>query len=128
MNIFSPISKFKKIILKMKYRNYFIVNLDGKKIQTKENAVSALANIFNINDLVDGNWDALQDRLERPSYIIPENIHIFIDNSKCLFTNDELSKRIFLSILQDTVEWWDGDVEKYVVEGKKKTFNVYLVD
>jgi hypothetical protein len=91
MNIFSPISKFKKIILKMKYRNYFIVNLDGKKIQTKENAVSALANIFNINDLVDGNWDALQDRLERPSYIIPENIHIFIDNSKCLFTNDELS-------------------------------------
>ena len=112
----------------MKYRNYFIVNLDGKNIQTKENAVSALANIFNINDLVDGNWDALQDRLERPSYIIPENIHIFIDNSKCLFTNDELSKRIFLSILQDTVEWWDGDVEKYVVEGKKKSFNVYLVD
>ncbi len=51
MNIFSPISKFKKIILKMKYRNYFIVNLDGKKIQTKENAVSALANIFNINFL-----------------------------------------------------------------------------
>jgi hypothetical protein len=33
-----------------------------------------------------------------------------------------------LSILQDTVEWWDGDVEKYVVEGKKKSFNVYLVD
>ncbi|MBF0778977.1 barstar family protein [Streptococcus cuniculi] len=128
MNIFSKISKFNKIFLRIKYRNCFTVSFDGKNIQTEYDAVLKLASLFDIDDLVDGNWDALQDRLERPSYIIPDNIHIFIDNSRYLFANDANSKRIFLAILKDTVKWWDGDVEKYVVEGKKKSFNVYLVD
>ncbi|ONK26486.1 hypothetical protein BVE84_08835 [Streptococcus azizii] len=97
-------------------------------MQTEYDAVLKLANIFNIENLIDGNWDALRDRLERSSYIIPDNINIFIDNAGYLFATDANSRRIFLDILKDTVEWWDGDVEKYVVGGKKKSFNVYLVD
>lgn len=128
MNIFGKINKFNKIFVRMKYRNYFTATLNGKKIQTKGDAVYMLADIFNIDDLVDGNWAALQDRLERPAYIVPDNVLIFIYNSRYMFVNEEKSKRIFLDILKDTVEWWAGDVEKYVVDGKKKSFNVYLVD
>ena len=112
----------------VKCSNDFNLNIDGKTVQSEKDAVQILAEGFNIDDLQDGNWDALADRLERPNYIIPDNINIFINNSRDLFIKDENSKNTFLEILSDTVSWWEEDVERYIVDGKRKTFNVYLLD
>ena len=99
-----------------------------KTVQSEKDAVQILAEGFNIDDLQDGNWDALADRLERPDCIIPDSINIFINNAKYLFINDEISKNIFLEILSDTVLWWDEDVERYIVGGRRKKFNVYIIE
>lgn len=104
------------------------LNIDGKKVQSERDAIEILAKSFNIDDLQDGNWDALSDRLQRSNYIHPERINIFINNSRYLFIKDENSKNTFLEILSDTVSWWKEDVERYIVDGKRKTFNVYLLD
>ena len=112
----------------VKCSNDFNLNIDGKKVQSERDAIEILANSFKINDLQDGNWDALSDRLQRSNYIHPERINIFINNSRDLFIKDERSKNIFLEILSDTVSWWEEDVERYIVDGKRKTFNVYLLD
>ena len=111
-----------------KFSGYFNLNIDGKTVQSEKDAVQRLAEGFNIDDLQDGNWDELADRLERPDYIIPDSINIFINNAKYLFINDEISKNIFLEILSDTVLWWDGGVERYIVDGKRKKFNVYIIE
>ena len=111
-----------------KFSGYFYLNIDGKTVQSEKDAVQILAEGFNIDDLQDGNWDALSDRLQRSNYIHPERINIFINNSNDLFIKDENSKNIFLEILSDTVSWWEEDVERYIVDGKRKTFNVYLLD
>ena len=112
----------------VKCSNDFNLNIDGKKVQSERDAIEILAKSFNINDLQDGNWDALFDRLQRSNYIHPERINIFINNSRDLFIKDANSKNTFLEILSDTVSWWEEDVERYIVDGKRKTFNVYLLD
>ena len=128
MNVYKQITKLEKLYLMFKFSSYFYLNIDGKKVQSERDAIKILANSFNIDDLQDGNWDALADRLERPDYIIPDNINIFINNAKYLFINDEISKNIFLEILSDTVLWWDEGVERYMVGGKRKKFNVYIIE
>ena len=128
MNVYKRITKLEKIYLMFKFSGYFNLNIDGKTVQSEKDAVQILAEGFNIDDLQDGNWDALSDRLQRSNYIHPERINIFINNSRDLFIKDERSKNIFLEILSDTVSWWEEDVERYIVDGKRKTFNVYLLD
>ena len=128
MNVYRKISKLEKNYLMVKCLNDFNLNIDGKKVQSERDAIEILAKSFNIDDLQDGNWDALSDRLQRSNYIYPERINIFINNSRDLFIKDERYKNIFLEILSDTVSWWEEDVERYIVDGTRKTFNVYLLD
>lgn len=128
MNVYKQITKLEKLYLMFKFSSYFYLNIDGKTVQSEKDVVQILAEDFNIDDLQDGNWDALADRLERPDYINPDSINIFINNAKYLFINDEISKNIFLEILSDTVLWWDGGVERYIVGGKRKKFNVYIIE
>ena len=128
MNVYRRVTKLEKNYLMVKCSNDFNLNIDGKKVQSERDAIEILANSFNINDLQDGNWDALFDRLQHSNYIHPERINIFINNSRDLFIKDENSKNTFLEILSDIVSWWEEDVERYIVDGKRKTFNVYLLD
>ena len=128
MNVYKQITKLEKLYLMFKFSSYFYLNIDGKTVQSEKDVVQILAEGFNIDDLQDGNWDVLADRLECPDYIIPDSINIFINNAKYLFINDEISKNIFLEILSDTVLWWDGGVERYIVGGKRKKFNVYIIE
>ena len=40
-----------------------------------------------------------------------------------------MSKDLFLEILEeDVLPWWESDVEKHVVGGKAKSFQVYIVE
>ena len=126
MNVYRRITKLEKNYLMVKSFNDFNLNIDGKKVQSERDAIEILANSFNIDDLQDGNWDALFDRLQRSNYIHPERINIFLNNSRDLFIKDANSKNTFLEILSDTVSWWEEDVERYIVDGKRKIFNVYL--
>lgn len=128
MNIYRRITKVEKNNLMVKCSNDFNLNIDGKKVQSERDAIEILAKSFNINDLQDGNWDALSDRLQRSNYIHSERINIFLNNSNDLFIKDANSKNTFLEILSDTVSWWEEYVERYIVDGKRKTFNVYLLD
>ena len=128
MNVYRRITKLEKNYLMVKSFNDFNLNIDGKKVQSERDAIEILAKSFNIDDLQDGNWDALSDRLQRSNYIHQERINIFLNNSNDLFIKDVNSKNTFLEILSDTVSWWEEDVERYIVDGKRKTFNVYLLD
>ena len=128
MNVYRRITKLEKNNLMVKCLNDFNLNIDGKKVQSERDAIEILAKSFNIDDLQDGNWDALSDRLQRSNYIHQERINIFLNNSNDLFIKDVNSKNTFLEILSDTVSWWEEDVERYIVDGKRKTFNVYLLD
>ena len=61
MNVYRRITKLEKNYLMVKSFNDFNLNIDGKKVQSERDVIEILANSFNINDLQDGNWDALSD-------------------------------------------------------------------
>lgn len=109
-----------------KSEDIYYVELDGNRIQTEEELLNNLKVLFDMPDV--HNWDAVYDWLGDLSWLNYESYLLIITNYSKLLGDNLASKQIFLDILKDTVEWWDGDVEKYVVGGKKKSFNVYLVD
>ncbi|HEM5201167.1 TPA: barstar family protein [Streptococcus suis] len=104
-----------------------IVYLDGKVLQEKENSINCICEAFLI-DINISNWDALNDVLGDSDCITNDVIYVFLNNYQLMFSDNPEFRNIVLSILSNNVEWWSEDVEKYVVDGKKKLFNVYLVD
>lgn len=127
MNIFCQITEQEKKVLMQRLPMKYIFLIDGRRLQTKLDVFNILRSLFDIPDLIYENWDALRDRLQRDYCIRSEKVYLFIENTDELLLCDEVSRQILLDILKDTVNWWDSDVEKYVVGGKKKRFDVYLV-
>ena len=104
----------------------YCVSIDGNQIHNEEELLNQLKSVYDMPDA--NNWDAAKDWLEDLSWLnYKSHILIITDYSKFM-ENDFSSKQIFLRILQDTVEGWDGDVEKDVGEGRKQSFNAGLVD
>lgn len=128
MDTFCQITKQEKKALMRRIPIKYIFSIDGKKIQAKSDVFNTLRELFDIPDLLYENWDALQDRLQRDYCIRSEEVYLFIENANDLLLRDEVSRQILLDILSNTVIWWASDVEKYVVGGKKRIFNVYLVE
>lgn len=106
--------------------DYYFAELEGSKISSESELFSALKVVFRLPDA--HNWDAIFDWLTDLSWLCKEGYIVYIRDYSLLLADDVATKKYFLSILKDTAEWWDGDVEKCVVGGKKKSFNIYLVD
>ncbi|MBF0779021.1 barstar family protein [Streptococcus cuniculi] len=128
MNIFKTISMVeKKEIIFNIPEKACILTLNGKLLQDKDSAINYICQSFQIERKVT-NWAGLRDVLSDSYWIKNDITYVFFTNQQCIFSSNSDFRQILLSILKDTVKWWDRDVEKYVVEGKKKSFNVYLVD
>ena len=110
----------------LKSESYHFAILDGNNISDKADLLLSLEEIFKMPDA--NNWDAVADWLSDLEWLGKEGYILYIMNYASLLASDMESKEIFLEILSDTAKWWAGDVEKNVVGGKKKSFNVYLAD
>jgi len=62
------------------------------------------------------------DWLGKKSYIL-----IIHDYSKFLMQDLECKKMIMEIFNDEILPWWQKNIEKYVINGKSKPFNVYLV-
>lgn len=89
-----------------KFSGYFYLHIDGKTVQSEKDAVQILAEGFNIDDLQDGNWDALADRLERPDCIVPDSINRFLP----IFENKEMP---ILSVVDLDIIYYGLDLYDY---------------
>lgn len=104
-----------------------IIVLDGKLLQEKDSSINYICKSFQIERKV-VNWAGLRDVLSDSYWIKGNLIYVFLINQNMIFRDNLHFRKTLLNIFSGTVEWWAGDVERYVVEGKKKSFNVYLVD
>ena len=128
MNILKKISiAEKQEMISKNSEKLHIVILDGKLLQEKDSAINYICKSFRIERKVT-NWAGLRDVLSDSDWINSDETLVFLINQQMIFQDNLDFRQILFTIFADTVEWWAGDVEKYVVEGKKKSFNVYLVD
>ena len=93
---------------------------------TKQDLLKMIKQEFRLPD--SSNWDSLSDWITDLSWIEQDSYILYITNYSMLLKEDQINKQIFLEILEDTVKWFDGEIEKYVVNGKRKEFNVYLIE
>lgn len=119
----------KKILYKFNDVKYIV--MDGKGIETYEQYFDKLWDVFNFSEIPEGwekdyhtEYDFMTD-----DYFLPEDKYIFIiKNYDFFMVNNKWEKEN----LEDTYKnyllpFWDEEVERVVVEGKRKDFNIYLV-
>jgi len=106
----------------------FVAEIDGREIKNLEDYFIKAYNIFDFptpskNFASYSDWIGDLDWLEKDGYAL------IIYNYNEFLKEDLSSKDVVIENFRNIIlPWWETEVEKYVVEGKAKPFNVYLVD
>ncbi len=120
--------QYERLKEKLPFGNHsHLVELEGKLINNLDEYISAIKDGFRFPycRTMAGYMDWITDLswLEKDAYIL------VIKNYNEFMKNDlNLKEKIILGFKNRILPWWQGEVEKYVVEGKAKPFMVYLVD
>lgn len=118
-------------IIKEKYQSQqdiYIAELDGKNLRSWSDYISEIQEIFHF-PTKETNMNAYLDWMDDLSWLNKEGYVLFLYNFKDFLKNDtNLRKEILEMFTYNILPWWQNDVELYVVDGKAKPFNVYLVD
>ena len=105
----------------------FAAIFDGNQIQNKEELFRFLEKTAGLPDA--NNWSSIMDWLTDLSWLKAEEYTFIFENYDGFLNDDLSSKDLFLEILEeDVLSWWESDVEKHVVGGKVKSFQVYIVE
>ena len=119
----------KRILYKFNDAKYIV--MDGKGIETYEQYFDRLWKVFNLGAIPEGwkkDYHTEYDFMTDDDFL-PEDKYVFIIKNYDLFMiNNKWEKEN----LEDTYEnyllpFWDEEVERVVVEGKRKDFDIYLV-
>lgn len=124
-------SQFDDIRTTINTEDAFLVEIDGKEIQSKTQLLDVMEQKYDLHTS-DGtwgrNWDALDD-LMRDLDWIPQKKHIMaIHSYSKMLSHDKRSKEVFYEGLKMYLEFWEEEVLHCVVEGETKEFTVYLID
>lgn len=118
-------------IIKEKYQSQqdiYIAELDGKNLRSWSDYIIEIQEIFQF-PTQETNMDAYNDWMRDLDWLDKGGYVLFIYNFTDFLKNDSKLKKHVLNRFIDTIlPWWQNDVELYVVDGKAKPFNVYLVD
>lgn len=117
-----------EIILQAKRKESFFTEICGKEINSREKFFLDASKRFSFPITVKNSFDAYNDWMRDLSWIESDEYVIVIRDFTYFLRDDDHFKKLFCEMyLEYILPWWEGDVEKYSVGGKKKNFNVYLV-
>ncbi|MBC2250452.1 barstar family protein [Listeria cossartiae subsp. cayugensis] len=104
----------------------YIVNIQGNNIQTKKIFLELMAEKFLLPDSI--GWDSFTDWMTDLSWIDNPCFCIIIKDYTDFLKKDTESKEIVMEIFkEDILPFWENGVTQTVVEGKPRSFKVYLV-
>ncbi|MBC2062118.1 barstar family protein [Listeria marthii] len=104
----------------------YIVNIQGDNIQTKKSFLELMAEKFLLPDSI--GWDSFTDWMTDLSWIDNPSFCIIIKDYTDFLKKDTESKEIVMEIFkEDILPFWENGVTQTVVEGKPRSFKVYLV-
>ena len=107
--------------------NCYIVIIDGKENKDWDSYRDTIERLFKF-PTKKNNYDGYSDWMRDLSWFDVDEFALFIINYDEFLSDDLKSKKIIMNMFRDTIlPWWDEDVEKYVVEGRKRKFNVFII-
>lgn len=128
----------------IKCSNSFIVEIDGKKIQSENDWLYTMAEKFHF-PVDDGhkninwssgafesgkylmNWNRFQDWITDLEWLETNSVILIIRNYADFMKRFPEAKAYIINDLKNTLNFWENDAEKYIVGGQRKDFNVYIV-
>jgi len=133
-NKIQSIAKEEKEMLleELQNRGVYIVELFGKEIDTKKKYMETISVLLNFPKWDNSYYFSLDAYLDwmTDTYLTKDfsAIAIFINDYSEFLRAEPDSKRNIMEIFDDILYFWDDEVERVVVGGTKKEYNIYLVD
>ena len=123
--------KFEKKKILYKFNDVKYIIMDGAGIETYEQYFDKLWEVFGFSEIPEGwkkDYHTEYDFMTDDDFLPFEKYTFVIKNYDEFMKNNNWEKEN----LEDTYKnyllpFWDEEVERVVVEGKRKDFNIYLV-
>jgi hypothetical protein len=113
----------------MEKPDVFVVEIQGATIQSWEDYILEIQTKFKFPTSCLDSMDRYEDWIRDLSWLEKEEYVLIINQYQQLLSNDQKLKEIIISSFVDTVlPFWQEEVERVVVEGKAKSFMIYLVN
>ncbi|SMC80348.1 Barstar (barnase inhibitor) [Papillibacter cinnamivorans DSM 12816] len=110
-------------------RGIWVAEIDGRKVPTWKDYAHEIERAFRFPTPCDKSMDAYLDWMTDLSWLNAKGYALIIKNVKDFIRSDPEKKEKVLHFFKDDIlPFWQSDVEKYVVEGKAKPFNVYIIE
>lgn len=114
---------------KEKIKAAYIVELDGKKIKNWNDYINFATPLFKIQNLEYGYNQHIDNMSDRDYYLKVNSILLIIHNYDEFMKYNRKDKLLFEEAYrEDILPWYDSEIVKYRVEGKRIDFNVLLME
>lgn len=105
-----------------------LIEIDGNHIQSWEDYISVIQDKFGFPTSCLDSVDRYLDWMRDLEWLGKQEYHLIITNYGMLLKhNSKLKSQIIEDFQNIILPFWQNDVEEVVVEGKAKSFMVYLV-
>lgn len=123
--------EFEKRKILYKYNDVKYIVMDGKGIETYEQYFDELWEVFNFSEIPDG-WEKdyhTEDDFLTEMDELPDDKYIFVIKNYDEFLANNIEEKAEIEDYYENylLPFWDEEVERVVVEGKRKDFDIYLV-
>lgn len=106
----------------------WVAEIDGSSYPTLASYLSGISAILRF-PIPSKGLDGYLDWITDLGWLNADGYALIITNSKKLIEEEpEKREDVLWLFKEDVLPWWQEEVEKDVVGGKAKPFNVYLVD
>ena len=106
-----------------------LVEIYGKEILTWKDYIEIIEKAFRFPTQCTNNFDGYYDWMRDLDWLGKDHYVLVVhDFSHFLEQDQALKKEIIYGFNEVILPWWQEEVERCVVDGKAKSFNIYLVD
>ncbi len=110
-------------------RGIWVAEIDGSRVPAWKDYAHEIEKVFRFPTPCDKSMDVYLDWMTDLSWLNAQGYALIIKNVKDFMKSDlEKKEKVLRFFKEDILPFWQSGVEEYVVAGKAKPFNVYLVD
>ena len=110
-------------------RRIWIAEIDGSNIKDWKDYAHAIEKAMRFPTPCDKVYDVYLDWIRDLDWLNSEEYLLIINNyGKFMMDDNDMKREIAKDFEEIILPWWSGEITQYVVDGKAKPFNVYLVD
>ncbi len=127
-NKISFVDKVELVSLKERLNdlNYFVVTVPGKKVRTFRQYLNFMGKKFKMPDYA--GFAAYSDWMTDLSWIPNQKIAVIINKYDFFMNKNPKLKRLIMDSFEDDIlPFWEKDVVQFMVGGKPRIFEVYIV-